>query len=274
MTVFAFSSGLQGHLRSCLTILDSSRRLLSKNVRHDLVRPRRPELEAEMSVFNLAQKRSFPPLCNGTKILLDLFVTGRNQSIASCEARGAAEPRRKLTNFMVPNLSEQFGWYGALAERAEGPSLATKIITKGRFGLLAAFSGLVDQKYNLQDYCLFVFTRHSGTRDRLLLKLFPLPHCVLVQNVACYINSSRHSHTLLQVWARIHEGSHSSHASPWPLRPKVNILLTTCQTYCPVEVWHMRVPGLVHVSRLRTGRIFSLFWLKFCSKARSIYAFF
>jgi hypothetical protein len=63
--ISAFSSGLQGHLRSCLclTTLDSSRRPLSKNVRHDLVRPRRPELEAEMSVFNLAQKRSFPPLC-------------------------------------------------------------------------------------------------------------------------------------------------------------------------------------------------------------------
>jgi hypothetical protein len=62
--ISAFSSGLQGHLRSCHTSLDSSRRLLSKNVRHDLVRPRRPELEAEMSVFNLAQKRSFPPLCH------------------------------------------------------------------------------------------------------------------------------------------------------------------------------------------------------------------
>jgi hypothetical protein len=61
--ISAFSSGLQGHMRSCLTILDSSWRPLSKNVRHDLVRPRRPELEAEMSVFNLAQKRSFPPLC-------------------------------------------------------------------------------------------------------------------------------------------------------------------------------------------------------------------
>jgi hypothetical protein len=62
--ISAFSSGLQGHLRSChFTILDSSRRPLSKNVRHDLVRPRRPELEAEMSVVNLAQKRSFPPLC-------------------------------------------------------------------------------------------------------------------------------------------------------------------------------------------------------------------
>jgi hypothetical protein len=62
--ISAFSSGLQGHMRSCLTILDSSRRPLSKNVRHDLVRPRRPELEAEMSDFNLAQKRSFPPLCD------------------------------------------------------------------------------------------------------------------------------------------------------------------------------------------------------------------
>jgi hypothetical protein len=61
--ISAFSSGLQGHLRSCLTISNSSRRLLSKNVRHDLVRPRRPELEAEMSVFNLAQIQSFPPLC-------------------------------------------------------------------------------------------------------------------------------------------------------------------------------------------------------------------
>jgi hypothetical protein len=39
-----------------------------------------------------------------------------------------------------------------LAERAERRSLATKIITNGRLGLLAAFSGLVDQKYNLQDY--------------------------------------------------------------------------------------------------------------------------
>jgi hypothetical protein len=61
--ISAFSSGLQGHLRSCLTILDSSWWPLSKNVRHDLVRPQRPELEAEMSVFNLAQKLSFPPLC-------------------------------------------------------------------------------------------------------------------------------------------------------------------------------------------------------------------
>jgi hypothetical protein len=59
----AFRSGLQGHLRSCLAIPDSSWQPLSKNVKHDLVRPRRPELEAEMSVFNLAQKRSFPPLC-------------------------------------------------------------------------------------------------------------------------------------------------------------------------------------------------------------------
>jgi hypothetical protein len=35
---------------------------------HDLVRPQRPELEAEMSVFNLAQKRSFPPLCSGGQL--------------------------------------------------------------------------------------------------------------------------------------------------------------------------------------------------------------
>jgi hypothetical protein len=62
--ISAFSPGFQGHLRSCLTILDFSRRPLSKNVRPDLVRPRRPELEAEMSVLNLAQKRSFPPLCS------------------------------------------------------------------------------------------------------------------------------------------------------------------------------------------------------------------
>jgi hypothetical protein len=53
---------------------------------------------------------------------------------------------------MVHDLSELFSWYGALAKRAERRSLATKIITKSRLGLLAAFSGLVDQKYNLQDY--------------------------------------------------------------------------------------------------------------------------
>jgi hypothetical protein len=62
--ISAFSSGLQAHLWSCLTILYSSRRPLSKNVRHDLVRPQRPELEAEITVFKLAQKRSFPPLCS------------------------------------------------------------------------------------------------------------------------------------------------------------------------------------------------------------------
>jgi hypothetical protein len=42
-------------------------RMQGMQVKHDLVRPRRPELEAEMSVFNLAQKRSFPPLCLGGK---------------------------------------------------------------------------------------------------------------------------------------------------------------------------------------------------------------
>jgi hypothetical protein len=31
--------------------------------------------------------------------------------------------------------------------------------------------------------CLFVVTRPAGTRDRLLLKSVPLPHCILVQNV-------------------------------------------------------------------------------------------
>jgi hypothetical protein len=55
--------------------------------------------------------------------------------------------------FMAPNLSEQFGWCGALAERAERPGLATGVITRGRFGLLAAFSGLVEWRYGLQD-CL------------------------------------------------------------------------------------------------------------------------
>jgi hypothetical protein len=74
--ISAFSSGLQGHLRSCFTISDSSRRPLSKNVRHNLVRPRRPELEAEMSVFNLAQKRSFPPLCTGSQQLQSAFFLG------------------------------------------------------------------------------------------------------------------------------------------------------------------------------------------------------
>jgi hypothetical protein len=73
--------------------------------------------------------------------MLDGLYCSFGQSIGSI---GLAKPRRKLTNFMVQNLSEQYGWYGALAERAERPSLATKIITKSRFGLLAAFSGLVE----------------------------------------------------------------------------------------------------------------------------------
>jgi hypothetical protein len=87
--ISAFSSDLQGHLRSCLTTLDSSRRPLSKNVRHDLVRTRRPELKAEMSVFNLAQKRSFPPLCTATKnahhVLLDTIAH---------HAEGLVDPNR------------------------------------------------------------------------------------------------------------------------------------------------------------------------------------
>jgi hypothetical protein len=66
--------------------------------------------------------------------------------------RGPQSPSRQLTNFMVHDLYELFSWYGVLAERAERTSLATKIITKGRFSVLATFSGLVDLKYNLQDY--------------------------------------------------------------------------------------------------------------------------
>jgi hypothetical protein len=38
--------------------------------------------------------------------------------------------------------------------------------------------------------CLFVFTRPAGTRDRLLLKSVPLPHCILVQNVHVIIISA------------------------------------------------------------------------------------
>jgi hypothetical protein len=84
--ISAFSPGLQGHLRSCLTILDFSRRPLSKNVRHDLVRPRRPELEAEMSVFNLSQKRSFPPLC----ALQRCSSTTFSAQLTTCRLRGGA----------------------------------------------------------------------------------------------------------------------------------------------------------------------------------------
>jgi hypothetical protein len=61
--ISASSSGLRGRTRSCLTFLETGRRDESKMVRHDLRFPWRPELKAEMSVFNLAQKRSFPPLC-------------------------------------------------------------------------------------------------------------------------------------------------------------------------------------------------------------------
>jgi hypothetical protein len=78
-----------------------------------------------------------------------------------------ANHRRQLTNFMVHDLYELFSWYGALAERAERRSLATKIITKGRFSVLATFSGLVDLKYNLQDY--LEPTKPKNTNDYLLL---------------------------------------------------------------------------------------------------------
>jgi hypothetical protein len=78
--ISAFSSGLQGHLRSCLTILDSSRRPLSKNVRHGLVRPRRPELEAEMSVFNLAQKTVISPTCT---VHSQLFICHKRRELLS-----------------------------------------------------------------------------------------------------------------------------------------------------------------------------------------------
>jgi hypothetical protein len=45
------------------------------------------------------------------------------------------------------------------------------------------------------------------------------------------------------------EGSHKSHASPVLPHPGhlVPSLLTTCQTTCPVKVWHMRVLFVVVV---------------------------
>jgi hypothetical protein len=61
--ISASNSGLRCRTRSCLTFLERGCRDESIMVRHDLRWPWRPELKAEMSVFNLAQKRSFPPLC-------------------------------------------------------------------------------------------------------------------------------------------------------------------------------------------------------------------
>jgi hypothetical protein len=72
--ISAFNSGLRGRTRSCLTFLERGRRDESKIVRHDLRWPWRPELNAEMSVFNLAQKRSFPPLCSPYPRALYLFT--------------------------------------------------------------------------------------------------------------------------------------------------------------------------------------------------------
>jgi hypothetical protein len=69
--ISASNSGLRGRTRSCLTFWERGRRDESKMVRHDLRWPWRPELKAEMSVFNLAQKRSFPPLCAAALLFLE-----------------------------------------------------------------------------------------------------------------------------------------------------------------------------------------------------------
>jgi hypothetical protein len=78
--ISASNSGLQGRTRSCLTFLEIGRRDESKMVRHDLRRPWRPELKAEMSVFNLAQKRSFPPLCSMSKARRQISVLFSSRS--------------------------------------------------------------------------------------------------------------------------------------------------------------------------------------------------
>jgi hypothetical protein len=62
--ISASNSGLRGRTRSYLTFLERGCRDESKMVRHDLRWPWRPELKAEMYVLNLAQTRSFPPLCS------------------------------------------------------------------------------------------------------------------------------------------------------------------------------------------------------------------
>jgi hypothetical protein len=73
--ISASNSGLWGRTRSCLTFLERGRRDESKMVRHDLRWPWRPELKAEMSVFNLAQKRSFPPLWSvRINALINIFI--------------------------------------------------------------------------------------------------------------------------------------------------------------------------------------------------------
>jgi hypothetical protein len=104
--ISAFSSGLQGHLRSCLTILNSSRRPLSKNVRHDLVRPLRPELEAEMTVFNLAQKRSFPPLCSAHSIIISSTVPTSSYPVGTPTRNSS---NRRTLMFSI-NKSLSFIW--------------------------------------------------------------------------------------------------------------------------------------------------------------------
>jgi hypothetical protein len=73
--ISASNSGLRGRTRSCLTFLERGRRDESKMVKHDLRWPWRPELKAEMSVFNLAQKRSFPPLCKLAHADIYMLIT-------------------------------------------------------------------------------------------------------------------------------------------------------------------------------------------------------
>jgi hypothetical protein len=62
---------------------------------------------------------------------------------------------------------------------------------------------------------------------------------ILAQFLQVSINNSVHTtNAPVRFGPESNEGSHS-HASPYPPRPKVQNLLTTCQTSSPVEVWHI-----------------------------------
>jgi hypothetical protein len=95
--ISASNSGLRGRTRSCLTFLERGRQDESKMVRHDLRWPWRPKLKAEMSVFNLAQKRSFPPLCAAFK--LQTFFKNCNLEAALVKKRCSGR---------TPNYAREF----------------------------------------------------------------------------------------------------------------------------------------------------------------------
>jgi hypothetical protein len=108
--VLASSSGLRGHKRTYLTILESADRALFKMVRYVLLRPLRPELDAQTKTC-LPAKTSFCHLDEQANCILTLHSDSVFLLITKKKLTKLMVKKKYFTDVCLPNQPSLFSSY-------------------------------------------------------------------------------------------------------------------------------------------------------------------